>query len=114
MEIALIKRWLLDGEYRVYSVIVEAFREKIDALKPLMFMKWLANEIDVPETSINLGSLNSALTRIRRKEKKNKQYTSIAHDAGASSASADKPLTSTFTFSDPDQVLPSNPGTKEY
>ena len=69
-----IKEWLLNKQPRVYSVIVNNYYQKIIDLKPSLFRKWLAQEIDVPEEKINLSSLNSALTRQRKgNEKKNKR-----------------------------------------
>lgn len=67
-----IKEWLLNNQSRVYSVIVETYRQKLDDLKPTLFRKWLANEIGVPEEKIKLSSLNSALVRQRKKDEKNK------------------------------------------
>lgn len=68
-----IKEWLLSNQSRVYSVIVNTYAQKLDDLKPSLFRKWLAKEIDIPEEKINLSSLNSALVRQRKKEQKNKQ-----------------------------------------
>ena len=73
MDQALLKRWLIDGQFRVYSIIVDTYREKLQELKPLLFKQWLANELGIAEEKINLGSLNSALTRRRKREKKNIQ-----------------------------------------
>jgi hypothetical protein len=63
-----IKEWLLAKQARVYSVIVSSYREKLNDLKPSLFRKWLAKELDIPEAHINLSSLNSALTRYKKKE----------------------------------------------
>ena len=69
-----IKEWLLNKQPRVYSVIVSTYYQKILDLKPTLFRKWLAQEINIPEEKINLSSLNSALTRQRKdNEKKNKR-----------------------------------------
>ena len=68
-----IKEWLLNKQPRVYSVIVSTYYQKILDLKPTLFRKWLAQEINIPEEKINLSSLNSALTRQRKtNEKKHK------------------------------------------
>ncbi len=68
-----IKEWLLSNQSRVYSVIVEKYYQQLLELKPTLFRKWLAKEIDIPEEKINLSSLNSALVRKRKKEQKNIQ-----------------------------------------
>ena len=65
-----IKEWLLSNQSRVYSVIVETYRQKLEDLKPTLFRKWLAKEISIPEENINLSSLNSALVRQRKEMKK--------------------------------------------
>jgi|SRR5665213_589453 len=67
----LIKEWLLSSQSRVYSVIAETYRQKLEDLKPTLFRKWLAKEISIPEEKINLSSLNSALARQRKKDEKN-------------------------------------------
>src|SRR5664279_289796 len=66
-----IKEWLLSNQSRVYSVIVETYRQKLEDLKPTLFRKWLAKEISIPEEKINLSSLNSAIARQRKKDQKN-------------------------------------------
>ena len=71
-----IKEWLLNNQSRVYSVIVTTYRQKLDDLKPTLFRKWLAKEINIPEENINLSSLNSALVRQRKKEAKGKNKSS--------------------------------------
>lgn len=68
-----IKEWLLSNQSRVYSVIVSTYQQKIINLKPTLFRKWLAQEIDIPEEKINLSSLNSALSRQRKSSEQNKQ-----------------------------------------
>ena len=68
-----IKEWLLSNQSRVYSVIVETYRQKLEDLKPTLFRKWLAKEISIPEEKINLSSLNSAIARQRKKDEKNIQ-----------------------------------------
>lgn len=65
-----IKEWLLSKQFRVYSVIVETYFEKLELLKPFLFRKWLAKELQIGEEEINLSSLNSALSRYRSKLKK--------------------------------------------
>src|SRR5450432_1126088 len=67
-----IKEWLLSKQSKVYSVIVETYRQKLEDLKPTLFRKWLAKEISIPEENINLSSLNSALVRQRKRDEKNK------------------------------------------
>ena len=69
---SFIKEWLLAGQSRVYSMIVATYRQKLNDLKPTLFRKWLAREIDVSEEKINLSSLNSALVRQRKRESKGK------------------------------------------
>src|SRR5450432_3114405 len=67
-----IKEWLLSKQSKVYSVIVETYRQKLEDLKPTLFRKWLAKEISIPEENINLSSLNSALVRQRKRDEKSK------------------------------------------
>jgi hypothetical protein len=68
-----IKDCLLSNQSKVYSVIVNSYHQKIDDLKPTLFRKWLAQEIDVQEEKINLSSLNSALGRFKKSSEKKKQ-----------------------------------------
>ena len=112
MDEALLKRWLVDGQFRVYSIIVDTYREKIIELKPLMFKQWLANELGIAEEKINLGSLNSALTRRRKKENKNIQ-SGVSSDPGLDTSSAAKSL-GDFKFSNPNDDNPRKSTTREY
>lgn len=66
---AFIKEWLLANRMKVYSIIADTYREELMSLKPQMFRAWLAKEIDIPEEKININSLHSALSRLRKKEK---------------------------------------------
>lgn len=66
MRNALIRQWLLEGERRVYSMILVTYGNEFLAYKPKMFRKWLAAELDVPEEKINISSLNSAFARNRK------------------------------------------------
>ena len=111
MDQALLKRWLLEGQFRVYSIIVDTYREKIIELKPLMFKQWLANELGIAEEKINLGSLNSALTRRRKREKKNIQ-SGISSDPGLDTSSAKS--AGDFKFSNPNDDNPKRSTTREY
>ncbi|MEP7277414.1 MAG: hypothetical protein ABI813_02115 [Bacteroidota bacterium] len=95
---SFIKEWLLAGQSRVYSMIVGTYRQKLDDLKPTLFRKWLAREIDIPEDKINLSSLNSALVRQRKKESKGENKSSPI-------AKQDKnPDSTTFIFFSPDNA----------
>jgi hypothetical protein len=94
-----IKEWLLGSQSRVYSVIVSTYADKIKDLKPTLFIKWLSKEIDIPEEKINLSSLNSALTRQKKKEAKNK--TLLPSKAGNDNVEANE----NFIFSDVDKVV---------
>ncbi len=93
----LIKEWLLSGQSRVYSVIADTYRQKLEDLKPTLFRKWLAKEISIPEEKINLSSLNSAIARQRKKDEKNKlkgkNTSSVIH------ATAPTDDNDNFTFS---------------
>jgi hypothetical protein len=99
---SFIKEWLLAGQSRVYSMIVATYRQKLNDLKPTLFRKWLAREIDVPEEKINLSSLNSALVRQRKRESKGKN--------NSPSLSAENTTISKepFTFSSADTPSPKN------
>jgi GTP-binding protein EngB required for normal cell division len=97
---AFIKEWLLENQSRVYSVIVSTYADKIKDLKPTLFIKWLSKEIDIPVEKINLSSLNSALTRQKKKEAKNKILLPSRVDANKSESNEN------FTFSDVDKVVP--------
>ena len=94
---AFIKEWLLSNQSRVYSVIVETFRQKLDDLKPTLFRKWLAKEIGVPEEKINLSSINSALMRQRKKDEKNKLKGK--NNSSATNAKNNADQTNNFIFS---------------
>lgn len=74
---SFIKEWLLQKKSRVYSIIVDTYPDELKSLKPALFRSWLAKEIDVPEEKINLNSLASALSRLRKKE----QNTSLNKNA---------------------------------
>ena len=63
---AFIKEWLLSNQSRVYSVITKTYGAQLMELKPTLFRKWLAKELDITEEAINLSSLNSALARYRK------------------------------------------------
>ena len=93
-----IKEWLLNNQSRVYSVIVVTYRQKLEDLKPTLFRKWLAKEIDVPEEKINLSSLNSALVRKRKKESKGKNKSTAVYDSDKTAAAT------SFTFSSPESA----------
>ena len=85
MNQAFIKEWLLSNQSREYSVIVETYYQKLQDLKPTLFRKWLDHQIGVPEETINLSSLNSAMVRQRKKEEKNKlkgKNNSASHARG--------------------------------
>ena len=111
MNQALLKRWLVDGQFRVYSIIVDTYREKLQELKPLLFKQWLANELGIAEEKINLGSLNSALTRRRKREKKNIQ-SGISSDPRLDTSSAKS--AGDFKFSNPNDETPRRSTTREY
>lgn len=112
MDQALLKRWLVDGQFRVYSFIVDTYPEKIAELKPLMFKQWLAIELGVSEEVINLGSLNSALTRRRKREKKNIQ-SGINADTRPDTSSAATSV-GEFKFSNPNDDKSKGSTTREY
>ena len=95
---SFIKEWLLNNQSRVYSVIISTYRQKLEELKPTLFRKWLAKEIDVQEEKINLSSLNSALVRQRKKESKGRNKNSAMHVSDKTKA--DTP----FTFSSPENT----------
>ena len=69
MYASFIKEQLLAKRRKAYSLIVAAYRQQLDSLQPAMFRRWLAKEIALPEDTINLSSLNSALSRQRKREK---------------------------------------------
>ncbi len=109
----IIKRWLLEGQFRVYSVIVSTYSEKIKELKPLLFKQWLAQELGISEEKINLGSLNSALTRKRKKEGKKAPFsTPISNPASAPSQESNQQTG--FKFSVPNADTDKRSSTREY
>ena len=69
MYASFIKEQLLAKRRKAYALIVAAYRQQLDTLQPAMFRRWLAKEIELPEDTINLSSLNSALSRQRREKK---------------------------------------------
>lgn len=99
---SFIKEWLLAGQSRVYSMIVETYRQKLNDLKPTLFRKWLAREIDVPEDKINLSSLNSALVRQRKRESKGKDSSPTLSTENTTISKEP------FRFSSADTPLPGN------
>ena len=76
MHNTFIKEWLINKRARVYSVIADKYNKELTELKPTLFRSWLAREIDIPEEKINLNSLYSALTRLRKKEAMQKEEKS--------------------------------------
>lgn len=62
----LIKQWLLEGERRVYSIIIQTYEAEFLKYKPKFFRKWLADELDLPDDKINLSSINSAFARYKK------------------------------------------------
>src|SRR5450432_4189631 len=97
-----IKEWLLSNQSRVYSVIVETYRQKLEDLKPTLFRKWLAKEISIPEENINLSSLNSALVRQRKRDEKSKLKGKNNSSATHAKNNADQ--TDNFIFSSAENV----------
>ena len=76
MHNTFIKEWLINKRARVYSIIADKYSKELTELKPTLFRSWLAREIGVPEETINLNSLYSALTRLRKKQAKQKDERS--------------------------------------
>lgn len=104
---AFIKEWLLDNQSRVYSLITKSYGTQLLDLKPTLFRKWLAKEVDVPEEKINLSSLNSALSRYRKslaEEKKREKKEITISKINPSSSEHEKP--ENFVFSNADTVIP--------
>ena len=98
-----IKDWLLNNQSRVYSVIVSTYYQKILDLKPTLFRKWLAQEIDIPEEKINLSSLNSALTRQRKGSEKKKHKENA--ESIENTPKSDQDLSENFHFSSVDATI---------
>jgi hypothetical protein len=109
----IIKRWLLDGQFRVYSVIVSTYSEKIKELKPLLFKQWLAQELGIGEEKINLGSLNSALTRKRKKEGKKASFGTPTSNPTSEPTQESNQHTG-FKFSVPNADTDKKSSTREY
>ena len=65
-----IKEWLLTNEPGIYSIIVSQYSREMTDLKPRFLRKWLSDELDVPEEKINISSLNSAIGRFKKTQKK--------------------------------------------
>lgn len=68
MDKSIIKAWLLNKKTGVYSVIVETYREQAAALKPSLFIDWLARELDVKTDQISPSGIASAIKRQRKFE----------------------------------------------
>jgi molybdopterin converting factor small subunit len=92
---SFIKECLLTGQSRVYSIIINTYGKKLHDLKPTLFRKWLAKEIDVPEEKINLSSLSSALVRQRKREAKSNGKPPVINNVNAGNNRG------LFKFSDP-------------
>ena len=96
----IIKECFRLKQYRVYSLIVSDYFDKIEELKPKVFSIWLAKEIDIPIETINLSSLNSALVRERKKKNKKNKLKGVGNSNPASES--DQKQDEQFAFSKPD------------
>jgi hypothetical protein len=67
MNNTIIKTMLLQNKRRVYTLIVEMYFDQIEKYKPNVFKIWLANELKISEELINIGSLNQAKQRYKKK-----------------------------------------------
>lgn len=97
---AFIKEWLIGNQSRVYSLITKTYGSQLLDLKPTLFRKWLAKEIDLPEEKINLSSLNSALSRYKKSLEKEKKREKTAFPAPKMYADDTVYKGDNFTFSD--------------
>lgn len=97
---AFIKEWLLSNQSRVYSVITKTYGVQLMELKPTLFRKWLAKELDIAEEAINLSSLNSALARYKKvlaEENKREKNSTILSSKNIPSSNENRE--ENFTFS---------------
>ncbi|OJU22592.1 MAG: hypothetical protein BGN92_08580 [Sphingobacteriales bacterium 41-5] len=65
-----IKELILSNQFRLYTIIAETYYQELEKYKPLVFRKWIAEELEIDEQKLNLNSLSSALVRERRKRSK--------------------------------------------
>jgi hypothetical protein len=67
MDKHVIKNWLINKKPKVCSVIVAYYFERLTMLQTALFIEWLSQELDVPQTMINKSSVSSALRRYRKR-----------------------------------------------
>lgn len=63
----LIREWLINKKPRVYTVIVKTYYKELESLQTSLFKDWLAKELEIEIDYINHHSINSALSRFRKK-----------------------------------------------
>ena len=69
MDKDILKGWLLNKTPGVYSTIIETYKDAALSLKPSLFIKWLAIELNMSEDGISSTAINSALKRYRSRVK---------------------------------------------
>lgn len=63
----LLKEMLLKKQGKAYSVIVSLYYKEALELKPILFRKWFAKALEIPEEDLKIKSLYSALSRHEKK-----------------------------------------------
>ncbi|MBL7867154.1 MAG: hypothetical protein JNM71_03960 [Flavobacterium lindanitolerans] len=100
MQKQYIREILMSGRWRAYTIIIETYISEIEELKPALFKMWLAKELEMDESKINVNSLYSALKRRRenqlKKQQKGSENINKCRDKNQS--------TSSFIFSNPDVI----------
>jgi len=68
----IFKQAILENHTKIYSDITAYYYDKINELKPKLFIKWLMIELDLPHDSLNYGSFIMAMYRLNKRKKKEK------------------------------------------
>lgn len=68
----IFKQAILEKHTKVYSDITSYYFEKIQEMKPKLFLSWLSVELEIPQASLNYGSFIMAMYRHKKRKKKEK------------------------------------------
>lgn len=55
MQKQYIREILMSGRWRAYTIIIETYISEIEELKPALFKMWLAKELEMDESKINVN-----------------------------------------------------------
>lgn len=97
-----IKKSIKNEDRGIYSFISKNYQNEINNLGVTLFIKWLAEELNIEASSINRGALNSAMFRKRSKAGNSKSYSEI--NMPSNSHPDNISTESDFKFSSPDDL----------